>query len=61
MVAVAVVVAMEVGCIIIIVIVVVVVVVAVAADTYSWDIVSSCLNEYIAVATFFFVNAHVLC
>ena len=38
-----------------------VVAVAVAADTYFWDIVSSCLNEYIAVATFFFVNVHVLC
>ena len=25
----------------------------------SWDTVSSCLNEYIAVATFFFANAHV--
>ena len=34
---------------------------AMLCSNFAWNTVSSCLNEYIAVATFFFVNAHVLC
>ena len=32
---------------------------AMLCSNCAWNTMSSCLNEYIAVATFFFANAHV--